>query len=233
MKNRLLTVAMAALCAIGMISCGNPAEPEEFVLSKENVDDYIVSMASYEGLTSSAVKESVTDSDVETYADYYYASLAKEVEGMTDEKGEPIPMTDEAIEMLGSKAYKNVTEFMVFVRNTVIDYYEYSYESDIVQDVISQVAAASEFKDIPAGLLAKERDFISEQFTEIAKNYNLEVRDYLVYCGTSEEELSLEYAKQELVFYKIAKDRNIDDTDKDAMDSEVFKYLLSVTNVTE
>ena len=233
MKNRLLIFATVALCAIGMISCGNPAEPETFVINRDNVDDLIVAIAPYEGLTVSAVKDTFTDSDVETYADYYYASLANEVEGMTNEKGDPIPMTDEAIEMLNCEAFSNVTEFMVFVRNTVIDYYEYSYQNDIVQEVVSDVAGSSQFAEIPEGLLAKEKADIDVQFTEIANNYSLSVEDYLKYCGTTKDELALEYAKQEIVFYKIAKDRGIDDTDPDSMDEEVFDYILSVTNVTE
>lgn len=233
MKNRLLTVAMAALCAIGMISCGNPAGPEEFELTKDNIDEYIVEIADYEGLTVSASLDTFTDEDIEEYAEYYYKSLAADVPGMTDDEGNPVPMTDEAISQLDSDAFKTVTEFMVFVRKTVSDYYTNCYESDIVQAAIDKISAASTFTELPKGLLEKEKAYISEQFSEIAKGYELSLEDYLAYCGTSVDDLAAEYAKQELVYFKIAKEKDLWSDDAEMTDKAVFDYILSVTEVEE
>lgn len=233
MKNRLLCVAMAAFFAVGMISCGNPAEPDDFTLTTENVDNYIVSIGNYEGLTVEASKEELTDDIVDYYANYYYDSIAKETEGMTDENGDPIPMTDAAIKMMNSDVYTTVSEFMVFTRSTVSDYLQYCFENDIVQGAVDQIVASSEFKDIPDALLSKESDIIDEQFTDIAASYELDVDKYLEYLDTSREALSLEYAKEQLVYTKIAKDQGFTETDEDSLNDQVFDYLVSVTNVTE
>lgn len=233
MKNRLLTIAMAFVCAVGMISCGNPAGPEEFILTKDNIDEYITSIADYEGIEVSVEKDTFTDKDVEDYATYYYQSLAAGKEGMTDENGGVVPMTDESIAKLDEAAFTTLNEFMVFVRKTVSDFYELSYQNDIVQEVISRVASESFFSELPKGLLDKEIAFINEQFTEIASNYSLSVEDYLKYCDTTLEDLAEEYAKQELVYFKIAKEEDLWNEDEDAAEEAVFAYLIDVTKVTE
>ena len=233
MKNRLLCIAMAAVFAVGMISCGNPAGPEDFTLTTENVDNYIVSIGNYEGLSVEASKQEFTDDIVQYYADSYYDTLARETEGMLDEDGNPIPMTDAAIAMLGSDVYSTVSEFMVFTRNTVEDYLQYSFENDVVEAAVKEIVASSEFKDIPDALLAYEEEIISEQFSDIAASYELELDEYLKLCGSSMEALATEYAKEELVFYKIAKDKDFEITDESSLTDRVFEYLFEVTNVTE
>lgn len=231
MKNRLLCIAMACLCAIGMISCGNPAEPEDFSLTADNVDNFIVTLGNYEGLTVQAEKDELTDQKVEYYANYYYELSASKVEGMVDEEGNVMPMTDEAIKMLNTNAYTTVSEFMVFVRATVRSYIEENYYNDIENGVISQVVQNSEFAEFPAAYVAKEKTLIEEKFSEAAASYELDVAKYLEYCGTSEDEMATELIKEELVIMKIAKDNGIDTTDLSAMKSGVREFLIGVTTV--
>ncbi len=232
MKNRLLTIALASVCAIGMISCGNPAVPEDFVLTTENVDECIEKIGAYEGLTVTAVKDEVTDSTVKKYADYYYELLAKE-NNLTDENGAILPMTDETIAALDSKVYKTSNEFMVYIRKMVFSFAEYDYENKIVSEVIKNAADTSEFKEIPKALINREKEYINEQFKEAAENYSIEVDYYLELCGTSVDELSEEYAREEIVLYKIASILGIDDEDTDEMKNAVNKYILSVTSVAK
>lgn len=233
MKNRLLTIAMVVLSAVGMISCGNPAGPGEFILTKENIDNYIIELANYEGLTVAVSRNTFSDKDVEEYAQYYYDSVAKQTEGMTDEEGNVVPMTDQSVRMLDGE-FTSVNDYLVFIRKTVKDFYEISYQNDIVQEAITQVAVNSTFaEELPEGLIEKEKAFINEQFSEIAANYSLSVEDYLKYCDTSLEELAEEYAKQELVCFKIAKEEDLwNGTDEEA-DQAVFDFIVDVTKVME
>jgi len=234
MKNRFLCAAMAVFCALGMAACGKQAEPEEFVITTENVDTYIVTLGEYEGLTVEAKKEELTDEIVEYYANFYYKEQASTVEGMTDEEGNVIPMTDDAIKMFNSEVYTTVNEFMVFVRNTVDSYLQYKYENEIVQGVVEQVTKSSEFAEkLPEGLLAKEKEYINETFSETAASYEIDTDYYLELCGTSMDELASDYAKEELVFFKIAMDQGFNTEDKEAMTNEIFDYLVDVTNVKQ
>lgn len=234
MKNRLLCIAMAGLFAIGMISCGNPAEPEDFSLTADNVDNYITTIGNYEGLTVEAKKDELTDQKVEYYAKFYYELSASKVEGMVDEEGNVMPMTDEAIKMLNTKAYSTVNEFMVFVRGTVRSYIEENYYNDIENGAIKQVVEHSEFADeFPAGYIVKEKALIEDKFGEAAASYELDVAKYLEYCGTSEDEMAKEMIKEELVMMKIAKDEGIETEDMNAMKDGVKKFLIKVTKVKE
>lgn len=231
MKNRLLTIAMATLCAIGMISCGNPAAPGDFVLSTDNVDEYIVSISEYEGLEVEAELAEPTDADVQEYADYYFAELCAETEGMTDELGNPVPMTDSAIAALGSDAFSTVNEFMVYVRDVVKEFCQYNYENDTAQAVLDNLSLNSQFGRIPEELIRKEYGFIDNQFSGIAEQYGVTVDEYLEFCETTRDELADIYAKQEILMYKIAKDQGIDDSNENVMYDAVIAYILKVTNV--
>ena len=232
MKNRLLTIAMVVLSAVGMISCGNPAEPGEFILTKENIDNYIIELADYKGLTVSVEKDTFSDRDVEEYAQYYFDSMASMTEGMTDENGNPVSMTDESVKLLEGE-FNSVNEYMVFIRKTVGDFYDISFENDIVQEVISKVAENSTFAELPKEFIGKEKAFINEQFSEIAANYSLSVEEYLKYCDTSLEELAEEYAKQELVCFKIAKEEDLWNGTDEEVDQAVFDFIVDVTEVAE
>jgi len=231
MKNRLLCIAMAVLCAVCMISCGKPEEPEDFSLTADNVDNYIVAIGNYEGLTVQAEKDELTDQKVEYYANYYYELSASKVEGMVDEDGNVMPMTDAAIKMLNTPAYTTVSEFMVFIRSTVKSYIEDNYYNDIENGVISQVVENSQFAEFPAAYVAKEKTYIEEKFAEAAASYELDVAKYLEYCGTSEDEMAQNLIKEELVIMKIAKDNGIETEDLAAMKAGVRDFIIEVTSV--
>lgn len=92
MKNRLLIFATVALCAIGMISCGNPAEPENINLTYDNAEQFVVNMGQYDGLTVEASKEEVTDDMLNYYVDYFYSVEAMELENWPAANGDTVVM---------------------------------------------------------------------------------------------------------------------------------------------
>ena len=230
MKNRLLCVAMAALCAVGMISCGNPAEPEIITITPDNAYEYIASLGSYEGLTVSAEKLSVTDSLIEDYAQYYYAELAKGTKGLTDSSGDPVPMTDAAIKKLNSEVYGTVSEYMVFIRDTVEAYVDYDYDEQIAEAATKEASSNSEFKEFPEGLLLNGRKQVEALYNGIAESYGVELEYYLELCGTTEDELAIGLIEHDLTVNAIAADLGLSG-DADSIEAQVSEYLLSVTNV--
>lgn len=94
MKNRILMFAMAAIAAIGMISCGNPAEPEVKTdnLTIDNVDEYVVSLGEYKGLTVSIDEETVTDDMLDYYTDYFFSIEAQNITGYAAKEGDTVVM---------------------------------------------------------------------------------------------------------------------------------------------
>ena len=231
MKNRFLCIAMAGLMALGMISCGNPGSPDEFKITADNVDEYIVTLGDFSNLSSEAVKTELDDSMVSYYADDYYNSLALETEGLTDEDGNPVPMTDEAIAKLNSTAYSTVSEFMVFVRKTVQNYIDYSYENEIVYDAIDAIVETSTFNDLPDELIKAQEEYVKTDFQDAADSYDVSIEKYLEYGGTTLSEMAALYAKENIVYVKLAKELGYGDLEEDEMNSKVFDYLLEHTSV--
>lgn len=231
MKNRLLVVAMTAMCAIGMISCGNPAGPEDFTLTEDNVDNYILELGEYKGLTVEASKEEFTDELVEYYANYYYDKLCHEYEGMLSEDGTPIPMTDSAISMLNSKVFTTVSQYMVFIRNTVEEFIEYEYEQEVARKALIQTAENSKFAPLPKELVNKEKEIVTKDYTRVAESYDLTLKKYLKYIDVSLDDLAKEYAYTDILYTKLAIELDISLEDFDEAKERVNDYLYKVTTV--
>lgn len=229
MKNRLLCMAMAVIFAIGMISCGKPATPDDFEITADNVDNYIVSIGDYDALKVGAEIDIVTDEMISHYADSFYEAMAKETDGLTDESGKPIPMTDEAIAKLGLNSFSTVAEYMVFMKDCVEQFSVDSYQEEIVAKALKKVVSNSEFTELPEALLQKEKNLINAKYEEQASLYELSSEEYLKYCKTSIEELAEQYAKTDLVTMKIAKDMGFDMSDAESVNREVSDYLKKVT----
>ena len=219
----LFLIAASLLCA-----CGEKKDVAEITV--ENVDDYIISISNYEGVSTSAEKEPLTDEIVEYYADFYYSKLCKENECLRDEHGNDLPLTDAAIASLHSDVYKSVSEYMVFIRGCVSDFLVSQYENEIVENVVKEVISKSEFKELPEDMILKEEETIEETYKEVADSYDLSVKKYLEYCGTSMEEEAKDSLLHKIVLTKIAKDKEIKATEEKYLNEAVCDYILSVTD---
>jgi len=232
MKKLLKAGVLFFLLASLLCACGNK-ETEVAGIDVNNVDDYIISLASYEGLDSDAKEEPLSDEVVEYYADFYYERLCEENPCLKDENGDNLPLTDKAIASLDSKVYTNVSEYMVFIRGCVSDFLVSQYEKEIVESVITKVIASSEFKELPVELIKSEEETVLETYKEVADSYDLSVEKYLTYCGTSLEEEAKDSLLHKIVMTKIAKDKEITKTPEKTQNEAVFDYILSVTNIND
>ena len=227
MKKGFKTGVLFLLAASLFCACGKKADIVDITV--DNVDDYIFSLSNYEGLDAGAEKEPLTDDIVEYYADFYYARLCEENPCLKDENGNNLPLTDKAIASLNSEVYSNVSEYMVFIRGCVSDFLVSQYENDVVENVISEVISSSEFKELPKDLIKSEEETVLSVYKDVADSYNLSVEKYLKYCGTSLEEEAKDSLLHKIVITKIAKDKEIKDTEEKTQKEAVFDYILSVT----
>ncbi len=90
MKKRFLIAAMSVILAFGSVSCGTPAEPEDFILTTANVDRCISSIGQYKGLKVIVTRESLTDESIDYYTDYFFEKQAQDIEGWTAENGDTV-----------------------------------------------------------------------------------------------------------------------------------------------
>lgn len=118
-------------------------------------------------------------------------------------------LSDEAVAMLNNSAFSNKEEYVAYVKEMLEDQARNQFEQDVVNNLISLVVSESEFNEIPQAIMDDRESVVYENFGSVAAQYGYTVPDLLVEMGTSLEELKSEYAKQQIVFYKIAKDNNL------------------------
>ncbi len=125
MKNRILILTMSVIAAVGMISCGNPAEPEEFVLTTQNVNNCIVSIGNYKDITVDVDKIALTDELIERYTDEFFSTQAESLENWVAVNGDTVII--DYTGTVGDSGKKNVvgTDQAVSIgKNTHLDGFE-------------------------------------------------------------------------------------------------------------
>ena len=125
MKNRILILTMSVIAAVGMISCGNPAEPEEFILTTQNVNNCIVSIGNYKDITVDVDKIVLTDELIGTYTDEFFAKQAESLENWVAGNGDTVVI--DYTGTVGDSGKKNVagTDQAVSIgKNTHLDGFE-------------------------------------------------------------------------------------------------------------
>ncbi len=90
MKNRFLIAAVAVILTIGSLSCGKPAEPEDFILTTENVDRCISSVGQYKGLKVIVTRDSLTDESIDYYTDYFFEKQSQDIKDWIAEDGDTV-----------------------------------------------------------------------------------------------------------------------------------------------
>lgn len=230
---------MVALAAVGMIACGNsnpeaPGAKDSNVtvtetVTLDNVNNYIEKIAEYKGRTVSVVREVVTDELAEYYAEYTFANQTFGPDGESQE------FTDEAVAALNNPSFSTKDEYVAFVKEMLTELDRQQYEQDVVQALIDLVVSESDFKDIPVYVLADQETVIRENFTATASQYGLTVEQFLAESGTTLEQLEEDYAKQQIVFYKIALDNGfeVSDTELNEKISELINQYSDITTAED
>lgn len=144
-------------------------------------------------------------------------------------------LSDEAVAMLNNEAYTNVAEYKEYVRNELEDYYRADYEDAVVFGAIEQIVADSEFAGIPESIIAPERENAYSSYEETAMYYGMDVDTLLTYYGMDLDSVALNYARQKLIFYKIAKEEGLypDDAALDAFFTDTIPVGDSYSSLDE
>lgn len=229
MLKKFLCAMSVAVLMFSFLGCGKQEVPETRELTEEYAMEYVLNLASYENIQVSVVKDSLDDETVEDYADFYYKELASQVEGLTDAEGNLLPFSDETVAMLGSEAFSTVSEFMVFTRKTAKEYIDEKFKRQVFEEAIEQVVEKSVFGEIDPAVLEGMKQYVFEDYSKLAAEYDMDVDTYVKYLETSVYELCEDYARLQAVCTLIAREQGIDTKDRDTMFSLVTDYIFSVT----
>lgn len=128
-------------------------------------------------------------------------------------------LSDETVAMLNNSSFSNKEEYVAYVREMLEEQARNQFEQDVVNNLINLVVSESEFNEIPKAIIDDRETVVYDNFESVAAQYGYTVPDLLVEMGTSLDELKTEYAKQQIVFYKIAKDNNLTVSDDELIES--------------
>lgn len=133
-------------------------------------------------------------------------------------------LSDAAVAALNNSAFTTAEEFTAYIESYMTELADQQYEQDVVQEVINSLVAESKFKEFPAELLAYEGITLEQSVGSDASYYGMTVAEYLAACGTSLEEQETIYAKEQVVFYKVAKEIGVTITEED-IDEKVNELM--------
>ncbi len=228
MKRRPFYAVFLCTLAVLLTACKKD-EPvvEKIYVTEDNVDEYLVRLGGYNDISFDTKKNEATDAEVAKYAEIYYENLAKSTEGMVDEEGNVLPMSDETIAMFSTDVYTNVKEFLLFVKKSLPDFFEESYEEEIFEKVIGRAIVNSEFNEFPEGLILAKESEITDYYAELAARYDVTVEKYLKLLGTSMEDECIKAVKRDLVILKIADNEDVAVIDGKTAREAVKDYIIS------
>ena len=227
----LLAIALVMLMTAG---CGPQKNEtiEPITIDSSNVDEYLLSLPEYDKITVNIDKSQLTEDLVDDYIQKYYERLADGVEGLTDEEGNLLPLSEASIKLLDIPAFSTLNEFKVFVRGVVEDFVNLENNEKKVDAALELLRSEATFAELPEGYLMTVRERVEAEYDTIAERYDISANDYIRLAELPMEEKTLTAAQNELIYIKLADRAGIEYTDRDEMVERVTDYLLGIIKVS-
>jgi len=180
--------------------------------------------AGFEDAMVGMVEGEVRDLELQFPDDYWSEDLAGKPCVFTVTCNKIVPaISDEAVAALQSNEFSTVEEFTEAAKLAVELYYENSYETSVMSEVLTKLLTSCTFGTLPEDKLAKQVEFVIENYSSLATEYGLDLDTYFSYYGTTTEEVASNYVKRDLLFYAIAEAEGFTATDE-----EVEEYAANL-----
>ncbi len=178
-----------------------------------------------DGLIGVSVGETV-DLNLTFPENYYSTDLAGKdvVFTVTVNEIKAMPeLTDDLINTITEGEYTDVESYREYLRQSIEEYKESMKDSDILSQVLEQVAANSEIKDYPQVMVDYGVENMISYYKEYAEYYSMEYVDFLTtFMGMTEEEFNEQVVlavkqnlQQELYLKAIAETEGMSVTDEE------------------
>ena len=233
MKKHFLLWA-AALMLIFASACG----PKEKVIEPVNidssdVDEYLINLPEYSKIEVTVDKSEFSEELTDDYINRFYERLAQDREGLTDEEGNLLPLSEQTIKLLDIPAFSTVNEFKVFVRGVVQDFIAAENDDKKIDAALSVMRTDAEFAEIPEGYVLKFKEKIIKAHEELAAKYEITPEYYLELSSISLEDEAYKDAMNELIYIKLADRIGLEYSSDEELYNGVSDYLLSIVKVVK
>lgn len=202
-------------------------------IDASNIDEYLMALPEYDRIDVTIDRSKFSEELTDDYINRYYERLAKGVDGLTDEEGNLLPLSDETIKLLDIPAFSSLNEFKVFIRGTVEGFIDKENDDKKIDAALDIIRNDAVFADIPEGYLATIRERVIGGYEEIAAQYDISADDYVDLSNIVLDEEVMKAAQNELIFIKIASRLGLEYADRDEMVEGVRNYLLGIIKVSK
>ena len=146
-------------------------------IDASNIDEYLMALPEYDRIDVTIDRSKFSEELTDDYINRYYERLAKGVDGLTDEEGNLLPLSDETIKLLDIPAFSSLNEFKVFIRGTVEGFIDKENDDKKIDAALDIIRNDAVFADIPEGYLATIRERVIGGYEEIAAQYDISADD--------------------------------------------------------
>ena len=228
----LLTLASVLLLAS---ACGNRKnnDTEPVIIDSTNVDSYLLSLPEYDKITVKIDKSEFSEELTDDYIERYYERLADGIEGLTDEEGNLLPLSNENVKRLDNPAFSDVNEFKVFVRKTVESFIDRENEDKKIEAALETLRSEATFGELPKEYIKGFEERVLSGYEGTALKYDVSSNEYLEFAGISLEDECLKAAQDELVFIKLADRIGLSYSNDAELEAGVREYLLGIIKVSK
>ena len=226
----LLAIALVMLMTTG---CGPQKNGtiEPITIDASNIDEYLMVLPEYDKITVYIDKSRFSEEVTDDYIEKYYERLASGKEGLTDEEGNLLPLSDETVKLLDIPAFSDLNEFKVFVRGTVEDFVVKENNDKKIDAALEIIREDAAFADIPENYVKEFADRVESDYEELAAKYGITAEEYVELSEVSLEDEAIKAAKNELIFIKMAERLGLEYQSRDEMVDGVTDYLLGIIRI--
>lgn len=228
----LLTTVFVMLMSTACTDKKNEEIPP-VTIDASNIDEYVVTLPEYDKITVTIDKSKFSEELTDDYINRYYERLAADAEGLKDEEGNILPLSEETIKLLNNPAFSNLNEFKVFVRKTVEGFIDKENEDKKISAALDIIREETVFAEIPESFLNETRDRIVSNYDDIAAGYDVSADDYLRLSDFPLEEEVLKAAQNELIFIKLASRIGLEYHSRDELIEGVTEYFDGIVKVSK
>ena len=228
----LLTTVFVMLMSAACIGKKNEEIPP-VTIDASNIDEYVVTLPEYDKINVTIDRSKFSEDLTDDYINRYYERLASEVEGLKDEEGNLLPLSEETVKLLDMPAFSNLNEFKVFVRKTVEGFIDQENEDKKINAALDIMREDTVFGEIPQSFLDETRERIISRYDEIAAGYDVSADNYLELSDFPIEEETVKEAQNELILMKLASRIGLEYKNRDEMVDGVRAYLDGIVKVSK
>lgn len=140
-------------------------------------------------------------------------------------------LSDDAVKKLNNELFSDMKSYKEYLTGYLKDMADSEYEENVLGSALEQIISSSVIKEVPEQLIKDQEATITETFRQQSIEQAKSLAELLAEYGTNMDELSLKYAKRQLICQTIANAEGLNVSD-DELNEEAAKFVETSEDYT-